>query len=388
MGIDGVLEGPGIAIVGIGETPFRKTLPDDLYTLEAEACRLALTDAGLEVAQVDGMVDSNGAYSHIHELIRHLGIGHQVHVGTSLHAAPATVAAPLQAALMIQAGLATTVLAVSGVNWGSERKGNTGLAHVELAMKTAFEMPQGWYPQVVHFAGMARRRMALYGDREEQFGAVAVAARKHAVLTEGEALLSHKPLTLEQYLASPYIAEPYRAHDCCVVNDGAAAFVMTSLERARDLRAKPVGVLGVGLGILPMGEYSSLRERYLETAAVHSAPKAFRMAGMTPRHVDFVSLYDNFTGMVLQALEDLGFCKPGEAGRFIEGGRIELGGELPISTAGGQLAGAFLFGANLVTEAVKQLRGDRGARQVKDAEVGLVAGYSGAEHATLILGRS
>ena len=124
--------------------------------------------------------------------------------------------------------LASTVLAFSGCDWGSERRGNTGIAHVEMAMKKAFEMPQGWYPQVVHFAGMARRRMALYGMTEQQLGAVAVAARRHAVLAGERAVLSHKPLTLEDYLATPYLAEPYRKHDCCVVNDGAAAFVMTA----------------------------------------------------------------------------------------------------------------------------------------------------------------
>jgi acetyl-CoA acetyltransferase len=381
---------PDIAIVGIGATPYRKTLPDDLATLHARACRAALDDAGLTVGDVDGIVDSTGSYGAVHELIRHLGIRHQVHLGVSLHAAPATVGAPLQAALMVEAGLATTVLVVSGVDWGSERKGNTGIAHAEMAMKTAFEMPQGWYPQVVHFAGMARRRMALYGVTEEQLGSVAVAARRHAVLTTAageDALLGHKPLSLEQYLATPYIAEPYRSHDCCVVNDGAAAFVMTTHERAKDLRQEPVSVLGVGLGILPMGEYSSLREDYLATAAVHSAPRAFAMADLTAGDVDFVELYDNFTGQVLQMLEDLGFCGRGEGGAFVSGGRIEIGGELPVSTAGGQLAGAFLFGANLVTEATKQLRGACGARQVQGAQVGLVAGYSGAEHATLLLGR-
>ncbi|HYC24005.1 MAG TPA: thiolase family protein [Candidatus Bathyarchaeia archaeon] len=377
-----------VAIVGVGETPFRRALEDDLYTLLATASRSALDDAGLTVADVDGIVDTTGSYSTLHEVLRHLGVTRQVDVASSLHAAPATVAAPLQAAQMIAAGRAHVVLAFSGNDWGSQRRGHTGVVHAEMQMKTAFEMPQGWYPQVVHFAGMARRRMALYGMNEEQLGAVAVAARRHAVLTGEQAVLGHKPLTLEQYLATPYLAEPYRAHDCCVVNDGAAAFVVTSRERARDLARRPVEVLGVGLGILPMGEYSSLRADYLRTAAIHSAPAAFRMAGLEPADVDFLELYDNFTGMVLQAIEDLGFCKPGEAGEFVGGGRIELGGELPISTAGGQLAGAFLFGANLVTEAVKQLRGDCGARQVAGAEVGLVAGYAGAEHATLLLGRS
>jgi acetyl-CoA acetyltransferase len=378
---------PDIAIVGIGETPFRRSLPDDLQTLMAEACRAALDDAGLSVDDVDGIADSTGSYSVLHEVLRHLGIRRPVQIGTSLHASPGTVAAPLQAALLIGAGLATTVLAFSGCNWGSQRRGNTGIAHVDMEMKNAFEMPQGWYPQVVHFAGMARRRMALYGMKEEQLGAVAVAARRHAVATGQQALLGHKPLSLEQYLAAPYIAEPYRADDCCVVSDGAAAFVMTSRERAADRRSRPVDVLGVGQGILPMGEYSSLRADYLRTAAVHSGPAAFAMAEVSPRDVDFGALYDNFSGMVIQQLEDLGFCRPGEGGGFVEGGRIELGGELPLATAGGQLAGAFLLGGNLVTEAVKQLRGECGARQVEGAELGLVAGYAGAEHATLLLGR-
>ena len=379
---------PDIAIVGIGETPFRRTLPEDLHTLMAEACRAALADAGLGVGDVDAVADSTGSYSTLHEVLRHLGVRGPVQLGSSLHASPATVAAPLQAALLIESGLASTVLAFSGSNWGSMRRGNTGVAHVDMEMKNAFEMPQGWYPQVVHFAGMARRRMALYGMKEEELGAVAVAARRHAVLAGERAVLGHKPLTLAQYLDAPYLAEPYRAHDCCVVNDGAAAFVMTSRERARDLRQPPVDVLGIGLGVLPMGEYSSLREDYLRTAAVHSGPAAFSMAGVSPREVDFAALYDNFTGMVVQQLEDLGFCRPGEGGGFVSGGRVELDGELPLATAGGQLAGAFLLGGNLVTEAVKQLRGAGEARQVAGAEVGLVAGYAGAEHATLLLGRA
>src|SRR5439155_310539 len=132
--------------------------------------------------------------------------------------------------------------------------------------------------------------------------AAAVACRRHAALHDN-AILATEPLELDGYLASPYLAEPFRSADCCLVNDGAGAFVMTSLERARELRADPVVVLGVGCGVVPDGEYSSLREDYLATAAVHSAPRAFAMAGIEPADIDFVALYDNFTALVIQQLE-------------------------------------------------------------------------------------
>ena len=255
-----------------------------------------------------------------------------------------------------------------------------------MPSKASFEIPFGWYPQVVHFAGMARRHMELYGTTEAQLGAVAVAARRHAALSDN-ALLGAKPLALADYLATPYIADPFRVHDCCLVNDGAGAFVMMSVARARDLRQPPVVVLGVGTGVSEDGEYSSLRGNYLATPAIHSAPRAFAMAGLTPADVDFVTLYDNFTSMVIQQLEDLGFCQRGEGGPFVEGGRIEVGGELPVNPSGGQLAQAFVLMMNNVCETVRQLRGAAGPRQIRDAEVGLVAGYSGAQHATLLLGR-
>src|SRR5205823_2873030 len=260
----------------------------------------------------------------LHELARDLGMRGQFHAASCFHSGTAVVAAPLEAALAIEGGLAHTVLCCQGVAWGSERRGNVGQPHAEMRMKAAFEIPFGWYPQVVHFAGMARRHMELYGTTEAQLGAVAVACRRHAALHDN-AILATEPLELDGYLASPYLAEPFRSADCCLVNDGAGAFVMTSLERARELRADPVVVLGVGCGVVPDGEYSSLREDYLATGAVHSAPRAFGMAGLSPADVDFVALYDNFTGLVIQQLEDMGFCARGEGGPFVEGGRIELG---------------------------------------------------------------
>src|SRR2546427_8278012 len=376
-----------IAIVGVGETRYERRATRDLASLRCEAARAALADAGLEAARVDGLIVPGAGYAELHELARGLGIRGQFHAASCFHSGTAVVAAPLEAALAIESGLAHTVLCCQGVAWGSERRGNVGQPHAEMRMKAAFEIPFGWYPQVVHFAGMARRHMELYGTTEAQLGAVAVAARRHAALSDN-ALLGAKPLALADYLATAYIADPFRVHDCCLVNDGAGAFVMTSVARACDLRQPPVVVLGVGTGVSEDGEYSSLRGNYLATPAVHSAPRAFAMAGLTPADVDFVPLYDNFTSMVIQQLEDLGFCPRGGGGPFVEGGRIEVGGELPVNPSGGQLAQGFVLMMNNVCETVRQLRGAAGPRQIRDAEVGLVAGYSGAQHATLLLGRS
>jgi len=355
--------------------------------LLVDAARAALVDAGLAPPDVDGIVAPGTTYQELHELARELGVRRQFFNAASYSGGAAVVSAPLLAAMAVEAGVASTVLCVRGLAWGSERRGNVGQLHAEMPMKAAFEIPFGWYPQIVHFAGMARRHMSLYGTTEAQLGAVAVAFRAHAARHDN-ALLRDRPLTLAQYLAEPYLAEPFRQSDCCLVNDGAGAFVMTPRERAHDLRQPPVVVLGVGAGVSEDGEYSSLRADYLATAAVHSAPRAFAMAGLAPTDVDFVTLYDNFTAMVIQQLEDMGFCRRGEGGPFVESGAIGLGGALPVNPSGGQLAQAFMLSMNNVCETVRQLRGHAGPRQVSDADVGLVAGYSGSEHATLLLGRA
>jgi acetyl-CoA acetyltransferase len=375
-----------IAIVGIGETRYERRAARPLMALLLDASRAALADAGLAARDVDGIIAPGTTYQELHEIARELGVRQQFFTASGYSGGAAVASAPLLAGLAIEAGLARTVLCCRGLAWGSERRGNVGQLHAEMPMKATFEIPFGWYPQTVYFAGMARRHMELYGTTETQLGTIAVAFRRHAALSDN-ALLRDRPLTLEQYLAEPYLAEPFRVSDCCLVNDGAGAFVMTASERARDLRQPPVVVLGVGAGVSEDGEYASLRPDYLATAAVHSAPRAFAMAGLAPADVDFVTLYDNFTSMVIQQLEDMGFCRRGEGGPFVEGGRIALGGALPVNPSGGQLAQAFMLSMNNVCESVRQLRGAAGPRQIPDPEVGLVAGYSGSEHATLLLGR-
>lgn len=373
-----------LSVVGIGETRYARKLERDLASLALEAAEAACADAGLATRDLDGLLAPWADYAGRHELARNLGVGHPFFSASSMAGASGVMSTVLLARLAIEAGLATTVLCVQAIDWGSERQGNVGSPHAAMRMKAAFEIPSGWYPQIVHFAGMARRHMELYGTTPEQLGAIAVAARRHASLCDNA--IQQAPLTMAEYLSAKYLAEPFHAADCCLVNDGAAAWIITTEERARDLRQRGVRVLGVGQGTAPGGEFSSLRPDYLTTAATHSGPRAFTEAGISASDVDFVELYDNFTIIALEQLEDLGFCAKGEGGAFVEGGRIELGGALPFNTAGGQLAQAYVLSANLMVEAVRQLRGDCGVRQVAGAKVGLVTGYTGAEHVTVLLG--
>ncbi|MGH7856262.1 MAG: thiolase family protein [Candidatus Binatia bacterium] len=374
-----------VAIVGVGETRYVRRSGRTRLSMMVEATAAALADAGLRPSDVDGLVLPGLEYAALHEFAAEAGITSDFFSSQSLDGGTAVVSGMLLGALAVDSGLATTVLCCQGIDWGTERRGDVGRPHAEMRMKASFEIPFGWYPQVVHFAGMARRHMELYGTTERQLGAVAVTFRDHARRT-GNAVMT-QPLTLEQYLAEPYVASPFRMLDCCLVNDGAAAYVMTSVERARDLAAPPATVLGAAQGVIPDGEFSTLRPDYLATAAVRAAPKAYAMAGLGPNDVDFVELYDNFTSMVLQQLEDLGFCDRGESGAFVESGAIAIGGALPVNTSGGMLSQAFVLSGNLVVEAVRQLRGGCGARQVADAEVGLVGGYTGAQYAVALLGK-
>jgi acetyl-CoA acetyltransferase len=216
--------------------------------------------------------------------------------------------------------------------------------------------------------------MHEYGTTHEQLGAVAVAMRKHAQLNPG-ALMCGKPLTLEQYMESPMLADPYRINDCCLETDGAAAFIVTTVERARDLDKTPIYIMGAAAGQPYPADEITNRADFHQTGLSIAAPEAFQMAGITPADADFAQIYDCFTFEVIQQIEEAGFCARGEGGPFVENGGIELGGKLPVNTHGGLLSEAHSLGVGHVVEAVKQLRGDCGERQVKDAEIGVVTGW-------------
>jgi acetyl-CoA acetyltransferase len=242
------------------------------------------------------------------------------------------------------------------------------------AVARDYYLPFGMTAPPQWYALMARRHMHEFGTKNEHLGAVAVAMRKHAQLNPA-ALMHGKPLSMEQYMASPMIADPYRLNDCCLETDGAAAFIVTTARRARNLKKKPVYIMGAAAGQpYPADEITSRRD-FHQTGLTIAAPEAFRMAGVKPSDMDFAQIYDCFTFEVIQQIEEAGFCKRGEGGPFVEDGGIELGGRLPVNTHGGLLSEAHVLGISHVVEAVRQLRGEAGERQVKDAELGAVTGW-------------
>jgi acetyl-CoA acetyltransferase len=227
--------------------------------------------------------------------------------------------------------------------------------------------------------------MHEFGATHEMLGSVAVTFREHAGLNP--AAQYRAPLGMEEYLATPFVSEPFRRYDCAIASDGGVAVIVTSAGRARELRKPPAYIAGVGQG----HNLDGLRDpdHYTHFAGSRSAERAFKMAGIGPEDVDVMQFYDCFTSTVLITLEDYGYVKKGEGGPFALEGNLGLKGSLPSNTSGGSLSEADLAGWNQIAEGVRQIRGECGDRQVPGAEVCVVAGHGGfqASHATLVLSK-
>ena len=379
------------SIVGIGESAVGKVPDRSALQLQADATAAALTDAGLTIADIDGVITTPVRVEAWNMpcgvVASYLGIRPGYLLTVDL--AGASGAAMIHhAAMAIAAGQCTAVLCVAGQNLLSNRSrshavktmAESGAAHPQ------FEVPYG--PLVAsNYALIARRHMHEYGTTEEQMAEVAVTMRKHASLNPN----AHKRdlISVSDVLKSPMITSPLKILDCALVSDGAAAAIVTSADRARDLRQKPACLLGQGYGL--RHSYIGETLNVTSSGAVDSGRKAFAMAGLKHSDIDVAELYDCFTITVIIELEDLGFCKKGEGGAFVQGGRIGLEGELPVTTHGGLLSGGHCGvggGFFHVLEAVRQIRGSAGARQIGNAETVLVHGNGGtiAIHCTLILG--
>ncbi|MFH1603713.1 MAG: thiolase family protein [Pseudomonadota bacterium] len=377
-------------IAGVGESPVGSVPELDALGLQRAAAQAALDDAGLGFDDVDGLLTTpqrverwSWACGTIAEA---LGVRTR-YLATLDLAGASGVAMAHHAAMAIATGQCETVLCVSGQNLLTF---NTRGTAVQLMAEAGseFEIPYG--PLIpTQYALIAQRHMHDYGTTSEQLAEVAVAMRSHAALNPN----AHKKelISVADVLASRMITTPLHVLDCSLVSDGAAAFVVTSRARARDLRRPAIQLLGHGYGFshAHIGDYRTVTS----TSAVQSGRDAFEMAGLAPADIDVAELYDCFTITVIVELEDLGFCAKGEGGRFVEGGRIRLGGELPVTTHGGLLSAGhpgLAGGMFHVVEGVRQLRGEAGARQVPGAEVALVHGNGGVLgiHTTAILGRT
>jgi acetyl-CoA acetyltransferase len=291
------------------------------------------------------------------------------------------------AASAIATGVCNTVLITMADNMLSGLSRDRAIEAMSTAGHAQFERPYG--PPIPGFyALIAQAHMHAYGTTSEQLAAVAVACRKHASLNPAAQM--RQPITIDDVLNSKMIAHPLHLLDCSLVSDGGAAVIMTAAERAKDFKTRPVYMLGVGEG--HSHEHISQARSLTTSAAKEAGERAYAMAGLGPKDIDVAELYDCFTPVVIIELEDLGFCPKGEGGRFVEGSRIELGGELPLNTHGGLMSHCHpghpgsLFS---ITEAVHQLRGECGPRQVKDAEVALVHGQGGimSTHCSMVLGK-
>jgi acetyl-CoA acetyltransferase len=377
----------GVGTSRVGQVPDRSALQ-----LQADAARAALADAGLRMSDIDGLLTTPVRVEHwsmpCGVVANHLG-STATYLSTVDVAGASGCAMIHQAAMAVASGQASTVLCVAGQNLlthGSRAQAVKSMAEGGSA-HPQFEVPYG--PIVPSlYALAAQRHMHEFGTTSEQMAQVAVTIRRHASLNPD----AHKrePIGVEDVLKSRMITSPLHILDCAIVSDGAAAAIVTSAERARDLKKGAVHLLGQGYGLRHshIGEHVDL----MSTGAVDSGRGAFKSAGLTPADIDVAQIYDCFTITVIIELEDLGFCKKGEGGHFVEGGRIGIGGELPVTTHGGLLsAGHPGLGGGFfhVVEAVRQLRGEAEARQVRDAEVALVHGNGGliSIHCTLILGK-
>jgi acetyl-CoA acetyltransferase len=379
------------AIVGVGHTEYSRDSGRSEISLAVEAIRNAVADAGLKPADIDGIakysMDNN---DHVH-LAANLGIGTlRFFADAPWGGGGGPVGSVLLGAMAVATGMADCVVAFRAMNERSGRGTNRfGRAVVREGAPgaRAYAEPYGLFSPAQAVALSARRHMHLYGTKSEHFGAIAVAGRTHAQ-TNPNAVMRGRPLTIEDHQSSRMIADPLRLHDCCLETDGGAAVVITSAQRARDLKQKPAYIMAGAFGAT--GRNTQTMVKFLEQPSSEStvvADELFARAGVGHKDIDVCFIYDHFTPLVLMAFEELGFCKRGEGGPFVSDGKLLWpDGSLPFNTSGGNLSEGYIHGMQNTIEAVRQLRG-QAINQVKDAEISLVASGNAVPTTAMILHR-
>lgn len=372
----------GVGHFGLGQAPGYTDME-----LLARAAHAAVRDAGLEMRDIDGIATSSVAASMWPmSVIETLGIRPTYIDGTCLGGS-SFMSYILAAARALDSGQCNAVLVCYGSAQRTAAVGRSAIAATRKALDPQpYEMPYEPLNPPSAYALAARRHMHEFGTRREDLAEVAVAARRWAQLNP-EAY-SRDPLSIDDVLGARRVSDPLTVRDCCLVTDGAGAFVMTRADRARDLPQAPAYILGSATAV--WNRQISAMADLTTTAARQSGALAFEMAGCRPGDIDVAQLYDAFTINTILFLEDLGFCAKGEGGEFVRDGGIAPGGRLPVNTNGGGLSCVHpgMYGVFLVIEAVRQLRGQAGDRQVRDARLALAHGNGGtlSSQSTVILG--
>lgn len=375
------------AIVGVGHAGIGEAHGFSAMEILAQAAANAVADAGLTMRDIDGLATCSSAASMwALPVTEYLGLRPQF-IDSTMLGGSSFIAHLMPAMLALESGQCNAVLVCYGSTQKTGSFSRKGMVETFRQIDPQpYEHPYSPIQPMTSYALAASRHMHEFGTTRRHLAEVAVAARRWAQLNP-EAVM-RDPLSLDDVLAARMVSTPLTVRDCCLVTDGAGAFVLTRSDRARDCAKAPVYVLGNATAV--WNRQISSMEDLTVTAAAESGQRAFAMAGLTPADVDVVGLYDAFTINTLLFLEDLGFCKKGEAGAFVENGGIAPGGRLPVNTNGGGLSCVHpgMYGIFLVIEAVRQLRGECGERQVPHAKIALAHGNGGtlSSQSTAIFG--
>jgi len=360
-----------VAFVGVGTTNRYGTIPEmDAFGMAAEAFRNALNDCGLKKEDIDGVVvgSGTGQPTPYDQMCHVLGLYPRVMLPYSNGGRLSGPSVVLMASL-VHSGACNNVAFIYTNNARTARVRFGGEDEGASPINPAYGYTSPGAAAAMHL----RRYMAYFGGTEQELGAIAVAERKHARMNP-MAVMKDRPMTIDDYMAARYIAAPMRLYDYCIINDAAIVIIMTTTERARALKQRPIYLVGTG----QRSGYSHYRfdDEWTYPAYRNVADQAFKMAGITNKDVDVLSYYDAFAGFLPFMLEGFGFCKQGEALKWIQGGRIEVGGEMPVNTSGGHLSETYVQGRGILVENIRQLRGECGQRQVKDAAFAMFMGVT------------
>ena len=380
------------AIVGIGQTKFSKNSGVSELALAAEAVSKAIDDAGLEPSQINGLTTFQLDTNDETDVARAVGIGDLTFFSRIGYGGGAAIGIIHQAAMAVATGAADYVVAYRALNGRSGQRYSDGVSGDIVTadlIHWSWYMPWGLLTPASWVAMFTQRYIHETGTKPEDLAQVAISTRNHAIRNPN-AFFYERPLTLDDYMNARWIAEPLRLYDCCQETDGGCAVVITTPERAKDLKQPAVTIRSVAQG---MGADQEQMTSFYRPD-IHTLPEmdlvakqVWEIAGLGPEDMDAAIIYDAFTSIVLMQLEAFGFCKPGEAKDFVQDGALEVGGRLPTNTHGGQLSEAYIHGTNGIIEGVRLVRGTSTNQPEKNDHVLVTAGV-GIPTSAMVLGKA